>query len=67
MQAASASRCFQPPDSAPVNWSARAVKPSSSSVRSTAFRRFGMPYIRATKSRFSRMVRSSQYENFWVM
>ena len=34
---------------------------------STAFLRAGIPYIRATKSRFSRMVRSSQSEKRWVM
>ena len=35
MQAASASRCFQPPDSVPASWSRREVSPRSSSVRST--------------------------------
>ena len=32
MQAASASRCFQPPDSVPASWLRRVVRPSSSSV-----------------------------------
>jgi hypothetical protein len=35
MQAASASRCFQPPDSVPASWLRREARPRSSSVRVT--------------------------------
>jgi hypothetical protein len=40
MQAASASRCFQPPDSVPASWLRREVRPRSSSVSATLFDRF---------------------------
>ena len=53
--------------SAPASWLDRVARPRSSRALSTAWRRSGRPYMRATKSRFSRMVRSSQYEKRWVM
>src|SRR6185369_14875219 len=59
-QAASARRCFQPPESWPASCFCRPASPSRSRLASTRARRSGTEYMRATKSRFSRRLRSSQ-------
>jgi hypothetical protein len=67
-QAASARRCFQPPDSAPASCLRRLARPSRSSVAHRLYcARSGTAYTRATKSRFSSIDRSSYRPNFCVM
>jgi hypothetical protein len=66
-QAASARRCFQPPDSVPASWCWRSGQAQLRQRGSTAAARAGRPYRRATNSRFWRIDRSSYRPNFCVM
>ena len=69
MHAASASRCFQPPESVPVKLVRRGWSSPRSVERLRRRARGGRAssYTRAMKSRFSRIVRSSQNEKRCVM